>query len=132
MECDLVRSIGELKSSCAVSNKALLKELREDELAPELMRLTCEDAALGRMSQPIAVEQSNIEQLLLHPRFSVQQDRPEGGLKVRAIDHMSWGPRPPKHEARTQQCAKKARKVQYHVACVCRGSGIACCARSLA
>ena len=28
--------------------------------------------------------------ILLHPRFGVVTEKPDGSIKVRAVDHMSW------------------------------------------
>ena len=42
------------------------------------------------MTQPIPVESRDLGQVLLHPRFGVEQEKPGGRVKVRAVDHFSW------------------------------------------
>ena len=50
------------------------------------------DAALGRMSAPRKVSADDVPQeLLFHPRFAVEQSRPDGILtKIRPVDDFSW------------------------------------------
>ena len=89
----------------------MLRQLREDANSVELHRLAQEDAALGRMSVPVAVESTEaVACLLLSPRFGVEQIKDDGTVKVqrasnkllqgcshtacqvRAVDHLSWSP----------------------------------------
>ena len=107
-ECDLVRDVAGLQRSCSLSNTALLRELREDEHAAELLRLTQKDADLGRMSVPVPISSCNVDGLLLHPRFGVEQCKPDGSTKIRAVDNLSWAAMGP--ESGTSRC-KKARKL---------------------
>ena len=108
---DYVKSIGELMGSCERSNAALLRELREDSNAADLLRLAKEDAALGRMSEPVPAAETHLSQVLLNPRFGVEQEKEDGSMKVRAIDHLSWSPSTRCDES-TAECrpTKKARK----------------------
>ena len=90
VECDTVHSLSDLKDGRVHSNEALWYQLREDSNAKELMRLAEEDWKLRRMSKPTLWEQCDTDKLLLCPRFGVEQDKPDGGKKVRAIDNFSW------------------------------------------
>ena len=86
---DYVKDIAELEASCAVSNKALVRELREDPNSEALLSLTQEDAAMGRMSMPVPLGKWVPDHVLLNPRFGVVQARDDGSTKVRAVDHLS-------------------------------------------
>ena len=90
------------------SNEKLLSDLREDELADELLRITRDDAAKHRMTEPVLLNETSIKSCLLHPRFAVSQLKPDGKRKVRPIDNFSWGAQP---EGETGRPSKKARKV---------------------
>ena len=63
----------QLRSDCKEHNEKLLATLKEDAHSAELYQLTVEDAMLSRMSMPVPVEQCNLEECLLHPRFAVDQ-----------------------------------------------------------
>ena len=69
---------------------ALLRQLREDALASELLADTWNDAARGRMTDPVPVESFDLGRTLLHPRFPNVKVKPDGSTKVRSVDHMSW------------------------------------------
>ena len=69
------------------SNKS---ELREDAHAAELLAMTQEDARLGRMSWPTPVREGHVDDCLLCPRFAVEQSKPDGSVKLRAVDNFSW------------------------------------------
>lgn len=90
VEVDKVPSLGELWASCRASNEKLLTELREDEHSLMLLQLARQDAALGRLSQPMPVEQFPLGSFLLHPRFAGVKEQSGGPCKVRALDHFSW------------------------------------------
>jgi len=80
-----------LKEVCAVSNAQLLESLREDKHAAGLMDLAQTDASLGRMSEPVPVDQCCLDEVLLAPRFAVEQGvQADGSVKIRAIDNFSW------------------------------------------
>ena len=107
---DYVKNLDELRASCKMSNEALLRELREDSNANALMSLTREDAAMGRMTQPTPVGMADLSDVLLNPRFGVEQDKEDGTKKVRAIDHLSWSPGTGSGEGATPRPTKRARK----------------------
>ena len=48
------------------SNKELLNSLREDTSAEELMRLTVQDAQLGRMTEPTSPDALDLDKVRLH------------------------------------------------------------------
>jgi hypothetical protein len=100
VEVDSVPSLAKLRASCSSRNEALLKQLREDEHSMELLALAKEDAALGRLSEPVPVEHFPVDQFLLHPRFAVARRREDGSVKVRAIDHFSWSEAPQAQQRR--------------------------------
>ena len=91
-EVDCVKSVHGLKASCGSSNAILLKELRENDVSHALLKLTLDDAALGRMAQPVPVKEMDLQQVLCNPRFGVCQEKDDGSCKMRAIDHLSWSP----------------------------------------
>jgi hypothetical protein len=108
--CDLVPDLAALERSCAASNAALVAELRLDVHADELMRITLDDAAMGRMTTPIPIEQCDTSRMLLHPRFGVEQHREDGSLKVRAVDNFSWASADVSAVHSGERPSKKARK----------------------
>ena len=80
-----------LKDVCAVSNAQLLESLKEDAHAVDLMNLAQLDASLGRMSEPVPADQCRLDEMLLAPRFAVEQGvQADGSAKIRAIDNFSW------------------------------------------
>ena len=46
---------------------------------------------MGRVSWPVLMKDADLENVLYHPRFSVSRIRADGSVKIRAVDHMSWG-----------------------------------------
>ena len=84
------KAVGVLQVSCLASNSKLLRQLKEQEHSRELLRASQRDAELGRMTFPTRVEECNLDEVLLHPRFGVAQSKPDGRLKLRAVD---LGPR---------------------------------------
>ena len=99
----------QLRKDMAASNRALLQELREDELSHTLMKLTLDDASLGRMTHPQLITDNSSQSCLLCPRFGVQQLKPDGRVKVRAVDNFSWAPGPAAGKA-----AQKLNSVNGH------------------
>ena len=102
--CDSIPSVNNLWGGRVHSNELLRQQLREDENATELLRLANEDAKLGRMSKPRLWEQSDTDKLLVCPRFGVEQDKPDGGKKVRATDNFSWSTGEMYANAKLKQC----------------------------
>jgi len=52
---------------------SLLGHLKEDDHEEELMRLTCADAELGRMSAPVPAVDCDLTDVRVQPRFGVEQ-----------------------------------------------------------
>ena len=107
-----------LRRDCLRSNMQLLPSLKEDAHAAELYKMTCEDAALGRMTAPAPAADCDLEAVRLHPRFSVEQGvKDDGAVKIRAVVHLSWStpaessPRQRRSKKRTKQAS-----VNGHVA----------------
>ncbi len=80
-----------LGCDCYGSNMELLGSLREDKNSAELQRIISEEAVLGWMSPAVRADRVDLNQVLLVPRFGVEQGiTEEGEVKVRPVDHMSW------------------------------------------
>ena len=47
------------------------------------------------MSKPVSLDMAPLDEVLLNPRFGVEQLKEDGSIKVRAIDHFSWSPAAP-------------------------------------
>ena len=80
-----------LKNKCMKHNEQLMKVLREDENSEWLFSEAEADARLGRMSAP-AVWDGKDDTCLFHPRFAASQTKPNGSIKLRAVDNFSWSP----------------------------------------
>lgn len=118
-----------MREHCLASNAKLLAKLREDPFAKDLMELTRKDAALGRMSEPVPAELSQLGDVLLVPRFGIEQGlKEDGSVKVRAVDNFSWSPAPEESTAkRSKKTVKgvcKRASIFVHgtpsLPCVCR------------
>ena len=73
------------------SNAELLRQLDEGEHAEEILKITRADAKLGRMSEPVQVQDVDLDEIRLCPRFAiVQGEHADGRPKVRPIDNFSW------------------------------------------
>ena len=107
VEAERVQAKAPALASVQESNAILLSQLREDELAHDLLRIAQEDANMGRMTAPLELVGEPPVDLLLHPRFAVQQAKPDGSVKVRAVDNFSWSPA----ETQAGQNMKKIRKL---------------------
>ena len=105
-----------MREHCLASNAKLLAKLREDPFAKHLMELTRKDAALGRMSEPVPAELSQLGDVLLVPRFGIEQGfKEDGSVKVRAVDNFSWSPAPEESSAkRSKKTVKGVCKVCVH------------------
>ena len=72
------------------SNKQLYYSLRADTHEEFLMAQTLADAELGRVSDPLLVEQLDVHRVLLSRRFSRDQGMlPNGDPKLRAVDDLN-------------------------------------------
>lgn len=107
---DRVKSVAALQASCEKSNAVLVNQLREDSNASELLRITREDAAMGRMTEPVPVSAIDTAQALLNPRFGVEKEKEDGEIKVRAVDHLSWSPGTQGDAEMPSRPCKRARK----------------------
>ena len=87
-------SLDLLREGAEEHNTNLLRALHEDAHAGELMRSAVSDAKLGRMTMPTQASEAELGEVLLHPRFAVVQDRPDGSVKVRPVDNFSWSVAP--------------------------------------
>ena len=80
-------SVEELLSSALANNRKLVKSLKEDKHSQALFETTCNDAALGRMTFPVAVSDLDLSKVLLAQRFGVEQGvKDDGSVKIRCID----------------------------------------------
>ena len=67
---------------------------RSDHNEAELHALALGDALLHRMSTPVRASELDLNTVKLVPRFGVEQGlRPDGSVKIRAVDHFSWSHR---------------------------------------
>jgi len=114
-DVDIVRNIDDLRASCESSNKALLQGLRECSHSRALLEQTKKDAALGRMSEPELLADADVSALLLNPRFGVDQEKEDGTVKVRAIDHLSWSPSTQVEDERPSKRRRKEASVNGHI-----------------
>lgn len=74
-------------------NQALFSHLREDKESQWLFEHTMAEAGAGRTSVPCTVGESSSMDAIYQPRFVVEQNRPDGSRKLRAIDNGSWAPK---------------------------------------
>ena len=64
--------VDDLRADCARSNGQLLTCLAtEDEHATVLLELAREDARLGRMTPPVPVQEMDLDEYRMCPRFAV-------------------------------------------------------------
>ena len=95
-------------------NAELVKRIKPDEHAHALLKLTQEDAKLGRMSSPCVLSGDCLSDRFFSPRMAVVKARPDGKLKIRAVDHMSWGvPNETDRKAKSMK-SNKAESVNGH------------------
>ena len=83
-------STDELWTARRQNNSALIGTLKEDKHAEWLLSHTKAEAAAGRMSKPEPLSEEMQENWKLQPRFAVEQTKPDGSMKLRAIDNFSW------------------------------------------
>ena len=113
--------VSELRESCEESNLQLIKKLRNDPWEHELHRLALEDAELGRMTTPVPLSVEHVSEIKLHQRFGVEQGvKPNGEVKIRAVDNMSWGcaPEGQRPQKRPRQsvngCSGIPERIEHH------------------
>ena len=95
------KSTAFLRSFCRTSNRQLVRQLQEATDGAELLRIARKDARKGRMTEPKPIEvcpplslsllcafygllaqECDPDAILLHPRFAVVTERPDGSKKV--------------------------------------------------
>ena len=80
-------SIEHLKNTAAVGNSKVVKRLRQDPFASEILKQTMQDAALGRMTWPADLSQVQLEDVRISHRFGVDQGlKSDGSRKIRCVD----------------------------------------------
>jgi hypothetical protein len=76
-----------VRATAAAANSELIGTIRQDQHADFLMAQTLEDAALGRMTEPVKVSAVSTDTVRLARRFSREQGtKPDGSVKLRAVD----------------------------------------------
>ena len=81
----------------------MVGQLREDTTSEKLLEAAWADAELGRMTEPIDITSGIPHDVLLHPRFGVEQLKEDGSKKLRPVDHMSWSPGEPEMKQTKKQ-----------------------------
>ena len=77
--------VGDLMGRAEAQNAAIIASLRDDAHAAELHAGAVADAALGRMTTPVPVDDLALHDKILAPRFSVVQgNKPDGSPKALA------------------------------------------------
>jgi len=66
-------SASEFDEQRLLSNRKVLKTVKHDKFADQLLEMTEADAKLKRMSMPRIVSERDVKQFTLSPRFCVQQ-----------------------------------------------------------
>ena len=85
-------STSALWHSSRAHNDELLAGLRRDANSAEIHRQVLADAALGRMTEPVRVEDVDLDAVRLSPRFAITQGtKPDGSPKIRIIDDLARG-----------------------------------------
>ena len=80
-------SAEQLLEAIAIANETLIPTIREDKHAQFLLREMRNDAAIGRMTEPMKLEYLDLQYNLLARRFSREQGtRDDGSVKLRAVD----------------------------------------------
>ena len=79
IHADHVKSIAQLQHNIEQSNKVLLAQLRPDSEGEGMLKITREAASKGWMTQPVPIDEADIQHVLLNPRFAVEQARYELG-----------------------------------------------------
>ena len=95
IECVEGRSVEELRQKSREHNETLEGQFKEVTTSEKLLEAAWADAELGRMTEPIDITSGIPHDVLLHPRFGVEQLKEDGSKKVTPVDHMSWSPGEP-------------------------------------
>lgn len=109
---DDVMNADELWHDHVKNNSALVETLREDANADWLFEHTKAEARLGRMSGLVEATPAVVSGCVLQPRFAVSQARPDGSVKLRAVDHFSWSDKKGKAGS-VNGCAAPAEKLKH-------------------
>ena len=86
---DKAMPVVDLLRSAEKVNAAMIASLREDKHASELLRVTAQDVAAGRMRDLSKVGDLDLNSVILSPRFGVEQVKSDGSVRVRPIDDLS-------------------------------------------
>lgn len=79
--------VGELWQSCGERNRKLIESLRVNVHADVLLRELSQEAAAGRMTSPIPIEEVDLDSSVIARRFGVEQGSDQGGtFKLRSVD----------------------------------------------
>ena len=84
------KSVEQLWETRHHHNEFLVSKLKEDVNSTWLKEHTEAEARLGRTTWPVCDQ--DVSHLLLNPRFAISQQKLDGSVKLRAIDHESWAP----------------------------------------
>ena len=79
--------VGELWQSCGERNRKLIESLRVNVHADVLLRELSQEAAAGRMTSPIPIEEVDLDCSVIARRFGVEQGSDQDGtFKLRSVD----------------------------------------------
>ena len=95
------------------SNVKVTRNLREGDYGKALHEATVKDAHLGRMSEPRPLGEQVPTDVRLQPRFGVPQCRPDGSVKLRAVDHFSWAATRKRLRDSVNGCTRPAEKMGH-------------------
>lgn len=103
-----------LEAKMHTSNCALYRSLREDINGSWLCENALQEARLGRMSMPAVWNEGEQLNILVQPRFVVEQTRTNGTVKLRSIDHFSWSPKNQGKACSVNGHISAAEKMKHH------------------
>ena len=103
-----------MRAQAARNNHILLGQLREDKHAVGLLQLSREDASRGRLVGLAPVKNAPVEGVLLHPRFAVAQEKEDGSVKLRAVDHFSFSAGSQRKEDSVNGHVLPGEKLEHH------------------
>ena len=76
IEYTMEGSIRDLMNGKEERNRSLIAGLKEDVNSDVLLAKTLDDAKLGRMSMPSRIGEIDLDEVILSPRFAVEQGAP--------------------------------------------------------